>query len=75
MTDPSPSVQTTISLDELKILIHDAVRDVLIEMLGEDVRSEPNFAPEIAERLRKYQSQKPTGIPLDDVVSELGLDV
>lgn len=75
MSNKPPSLQTTISLDELKALIHDAVRDALLEILGEDMASEPNFAPEIAERLRKYQSQKPDGIPIDDVISELGLDV
>jgi hypothetical protein len=75
MSNKSPLLQTTISLDELKALIHDAVRDALLEMLGEDMTSEPNFAPEIAERLRRYQSQKPDGIPIDDVISELGLDV
>jgi hypothetical protein len=75
MSDKIPSLQTTISLDELKAMIHDAVRDALLEMLGEDMTSEPNFAPEIAERLRKYQQMKPHGISIDDVVNELGLDV
>jgi len=74
MANDPPSMQTTLSVDELKALIHDAVRDALLEMLGEDMASEPNFAPEIAERLRKYQSEKPVGIPIDDVISELGLD-
>lgn len=75
MSDKIPSLQTTISLDELKAMIHDAVRDALLEMLGEDMNSEPNFAPEIADRLRKYQQMKPRGIPIDDIVKELGLDV
>ena len=75
MSNKPPSLQTTISLDELKALIHDAVRDALLEMLGEDMTSEPNFAPEIAQRLRQYQNQKPNGIPIEDVISELGLDV
>ena len=74
MNNKPPSLQTTISLDELKALIHDAVRDVLLEILGDDLDSEPNFAPEIAERLRNYQSQQPEGISIDAVVSELGLD-
>ena len=71
MTD---SVQTTMSIDELKQLIREAVRETLLEMLGEDMNIEPNFAPEIADRLRKYQHEKPVGISIDDVVSELGLD-
>ena len=74
MANHPPSIQTTLSLDELRALIHDAVRDVLQEMLGEDMASEPNFVPEIAERLRKYQKQKPVGLSIDDVVNELGLD-
>lgn len=68
------TVQITLSSDELKTLIHDAVRDALLEVLGEDMNSEPNFAPEIAERLRRYREQKPTRISIDDVVKELGLD-
>ncbi len=73
MSDQS-SIQTTMSIDELKALIREAVRDTLIEMLGEDMNSEPKFTPDIAERLRSYQQQKPVGLSIDDVVSELGLD-
>jgi hypothetical protein len=68
------SIQTNLSPDQLKQLIREAVREVLVEMLGEDMSEEPRFAPEIAERLRRYQQEKPEGIPIDDVVKELGLD-
>lgn len=74
MTKQAENVQISIGRDELKSLIQETVRDVLLDMFGEDMNSEPNFAPEIAERLRKYQHEKPTGIPIDDVIKELGLD-
>jgi hypothetical protein len=68
------SVQITLSTDELKALIQEAVRDALLELLGEDLNSEPRFTPEIAERLKTYRQQKPSSLPIDDVVRELGLD-
>lgn len=69
-----PDVQITLSLDELKDLIHEAVKDALLEVLGEDHNTEPRSTPEIAERLQRYHTQKPAGIPIDDVAKELGLD-
>ena len=54
-----PKTQITLTPDELKTLVHDAVRDALLEVLGEDMSTEPNFAPEIAERLRKYRTERP----------------
>lgn len=70
-----PNTQITLTPEELKTLVHDAVRDALIEVLGEDLSTEPNFAPEIAERLRKYRQQKPKTISAADVAKELGFDV
>lgn len=67
-------VQITLSLDEFKDLIHEAVKDVLLEVLGEDQNTEPCFTSEIAERLQRYRTQKPAGIPIDDVAKELHLD-
>lgn len=69
-----PNAQITLTADELKTLVHDAVRDALLEVLGEDMSTEPNFAPEIAERLRKYRIEKPERLSIDDVVKDLGLD-
>ncbi len=69
-----PDVQITLSLDELKDLIHEAVKDALLEVLGEDQNTEPRFTSEIAERLQRYRTQKPARIPIDDVVKDLGLD-
>jgi len=74
MTKQTENLQITIGRDELKALIQEAVRETLIDMFGEDLNSEPNFVPEVTERLRKYQREKPAGIPIDDVVKELGLD-
>jgi hypothetical protein len=67
-------IQITLSTDELKALIHEAVRDALLEILGEDLNSEPGFTPEIAERLKTYRQQKPPTLSIEDVVRELGLD-
>lgn len=73
MTDQQ-NVQITLTPDELKTLVHDAVRDALLEVLGEDMSTEPNFVPEIAERLRRYRAEKPERLSIDDVVKDLGLD-
>lgn len=70
-----PPAQITLSAEELKTLIHDAVRDALLEVLGEDMDSEPQFSPEVAERLRAYREQKPKTIPAADAARELGFDV
>jgi hypothetical protein len=69
-----PNAQITLTADELKTLVHDAVRDALLEVLGEDMSTEPNFAPEIAERLRSYRQHKPKTISAMDVAKELGFD-
>lgn len=74
MSDEPNVVQVNISLDELKALIQEAVHDALLDVLGEDLSSEPRFAPEIAERLRKYKAEGPTRISIDEAVKELGLD-
>ncbi len=73
MTNQS-NTQITLTPDELKTLVYDAVRDALVEFLGEDMSTEPNFAPEIAERLRKYRVEKPERLSIDDVVKDLGFN-
>lgn len=55
MNDQTRSVQITLTREELKSLIHEAVRESLLEVIGEDAKSEPDFAPEIAERLQRYK--------------------
>jgi predicted RecB family endonuclease len=74
MKNSQSDVQITMSVDDLKALVQEAVRDALLDILGEDFRSEPEFAPEIAERLRKYQQERPASMSVDDVVKELELD-
>jgi len=74
MSQQPPVVQVNISIDELRVLIREAVHDALLEMLGEDMNSEPNFAPEIAERLQRYKTEKPAHVSIDEAVKELGVD-
>jgi len=47
--------QITLSAEELKQLIHVAVRDALIEVLGDDFSPEPRFTTQIQERLTRYK--------------------
>ncbi len=68
MSDSSPSMQVvTLSVEELKALIHDAVREALAEYLGEDFHSEPRFAPEVAARLEQYKTHPPVTHELSEV--------
>lgn len=67
-------MQITITMDELKVLIREAVREALEEVLDPDLSLEPNFAPGVAERLREYRRSKPELLSIDEVVDELGLD-
>jgi len=67
--------QITLSAEELKQLIHVAVRDALIEVLGDDFSPEPRFTTQIQERLTRYKLQIPETLSADEVIKELGLDV
>lgn len=66
--------QITLTTEELKQLVQAAVRDALIEVLGEDFNPEPNFRADIRERLIHYQQNPPETLSVDEVVKELGLD-
>ena len=64
------------SRQELRAMI----REVLIEVLSEfsdlaDPDEGLNFRPEIADRLRAFQRDKPGGQSAADVARELSLDV
>lgn len=72
MTDQT--IQLTITLDQLKTLIREAVQEALLDLSVNDLSSEPNFAPEIAERLERYKHERPKTVSVDEVVKELGLD-
>lgn len=64
----------TMSRDELKALVREAVQEAMQELWDEDMSLEPKFAPEVAEVLRRYKREHPRGISLDDAVKELGID-
>lgn len=66
--------QITLSAEELKQLVQSAVRDALIEVLGDDFAPEPSFRADLRERLLRYQQTPPDVISAEDVMKELGLD-
>lgn len=70
MTDKVKNTVADLTIDELKALI----REILREMVDPDALLDPPLSPEFAERLRRYQQEKPKGIPVDEVVKRLGLD-
>lgn len=59
---------------ELKEMIIETVREALKQLVDPDALLDPPLSPEFAERLRRYQQEKPKGIPVDEVVKRLGLD-
>lgn len=70
------SNQVTLSMDELRTVVREIVLEVLSELAdGDDPDAGLTFKPEIAEYLRSIREQMPEGIPVDDVIKELGLDV
>ncbi|MDX1995710.1 MAG: hypothetical protein SF029_25225 [bacterium] len=74
MDKPSTPIGVNMSLDEFKSLIRETVRKVLLELVGQDESSEPEFQAAIAERLRSYERNKPIRIPIDDAMKALELD-
>jgi hypothetical protein len=60
--------------EELESLVRETVREVLSE-LTDDPDAGLTFKPEIAARLQAYLDERPAGLPLDDVLDQLGLDV
>lgn len=59
---------------ELKELIIETVREALKQFVDPDVLLDPPLSEEIQKRLRRYQKEKPRGIPVEQVIKELGLD-
>lgn len=39
--------------------------------MDDDLSSEPNFAPEIAERLERYKRERPNTVSADEVMLEI----
>lgn len=68
-----PGVQITLTPDELKTLIREAVSEALHELLDDDFSSQPQFAPDIAERLRRYRHERPKTLSVDAVERALDL--
>jgi hypothetical protein len=68
--------QVTINMDELRTLVRELVIEVLSELAdGGDPDAGLEFKLEVAEYLQKYRDERPKGIPVEEVIRELGLDV
>ncbi len=76
----STSRVTDLTVDQLRALIREEMRDLVREVLTEltegddDPDAGLSLKPEIAERLDSYLKERPQGRPLDDIARELGLD-
>jgi len=66
----------TINADDLRRLVRALVIEVLSELADS---SDPDvgleFTPEVAAYLQTYRAEQPEGMPVEDVIRELGLDV
>lgn len=60
---------------ELKEFIIETVREALKQLVDPDALLDPPLSEEIKERLCRYQIEKPRGIPVEQVIKELGLDL
>jgi hypothetical protein len=68
--------QVTLDMDELRSLVREMVLEILAELAADtDSDAGLEFKPEIADYLRSYMKDRPDGIPIEDVIRELGLDV
>lgn len=61
--------------EEMRTLVRETVHEVL-EELTQDDNTDDNLKlrPEVAEQLRTFLREQPDGEPVDDILSELGLD-
>lgn len=68
--------QVTLNMDDLRTLVREMVLEVLAELAADtDPDAGLEFRSEVAEHLRSYMKERPEGIPVEDVIRELGLDV
>jgi len=68
--------QVTLDMDELRSLVREMVLEILAELAADtDPDAGLEFKPEIADYLRSYMKDRPDGVPIEDVIRELGLDV
>jgi hypothetical protein len=65
------------SRDELKDLIREVFEEFLQEVTSEptDPDNGLNFRPEIADRLRRFLREEPSGLPASEVARDLDYDV
>jgi hypothetical protein len=68
-----------LTVEELRAVIRQTVRETLTELLSdvdEDAELEQDLTlrPSAVTELRAFLAVRPTGRPLDDIVSEMGLD-
>jgi hypothetical protein len=61
--------------EEIRALIRETVHEVLEEIV-EDESADDNlkFRPDVAEQLHAFLRDQPDGEPVDDILSELGLN-
>ncbi len=74
MTTMNANRVADMTVDELRALIRETVRDVIEEMTDVDPDSGLELRPEIAEQLQTALREKRRGTPLADMIHELGLD-
>lgn len=74
MTDQIKDSIANMTTAELKALIIETVQEALKQMVDPDALLDPPLSEEVKERLRQYQKEKPRGIPVEQVIKELGLD-
>ncbi len=74
MTTMNSNRVADMTIDELRALIRETVRDVIEEMTDDDPDVGLEFKPEVAERLQIALQEKRRGTPLADVIHELGLN-
>lgn len=68
-----------LTVDELRALIRQTVRETLTELLAEvdehgDSEDELALHPNVATELRALLGARPAGRPLDDIARDIGLD-
>lgn len=71
MTDHVKNSVADLSINELKELI----RDILREMVDPDALLDPPLSEEVKEQLRAYKRGETKLLTVDEVVKNLGLDL
>ncbi len=74
MTSMNANRVADMTVDELRALIRETVRDVIEEMAEDDPDAGLDFKPEVAEYLRKALRGEIEMVPWDEATRELGPD-